>query len=148
MNMILFSCLGFAITFTWIQLRFDWLALPYRNQPGLLPEDVLAPITHFHLYLRARVLLIAIMLLILLLIVLEIIQASVTSWVAWSSLILFIGGMVWAILIMIPTGKRLGKRIDSLEEQTRLAHSLLPMHLLAFGIILAVWLLQLYGTWR
>lgn len=147
MILILFSCLGFVIAFTWFQLRFDWLALPYRGKPGLLPEEVLVTITDFHRYLRARVLLAIVMIVTLLLIIIEIVQVSVPVWVSWSSLILYIVGMAWASLVVIPCGKRLGMRVDSLEEQTRLAHNLLPMHLVAFGIILVVWVLQLFGNW-
>jgi len=145
MNMVVFIALGFVAGIVWINVKFDWLAVPYRGKPELLPEEVLAPITLFHRYLRSAVQLALAMVIILISLILEIALNSVPSWVAWVSLVLFGVTMFRAILLVIPSGRRLATRVDSLEKQTSLAHALLPMHLFALGVTVILGGLQLYG---
>ena len=72
MTPILFICSGFILTVLWIDLKFDWLAVPYRGKAGNLPEEVLAPMTYFYRYITGKPIVMAtVMLLIVATIVLQ-----------------------------------------------------------------------------
>lgn len=145
MNMVLFTCIGFLAGFVWINIKFDWIAVPYRNKPGILPEEVLVPMTLFYRHLKSAIQLAVVMIFILLIFILEIVQGMVSPWVAWGCLILFAITMTRSLLVVIPSARRLAARTDSLEKQTSLAHGMLPMHLLAFTVALILAGLQLYS---
>ena len=148
MNLIFFLCLGFVLCVVWIDLKFDWLAVPYRGKPGPLPEEVLAPMSYFYRYITVNPIALALaMLFSVVTLIMQIIQASVPAWVSWTSLILFALAFVRAFLLVIPVARSLGKRTDSLEKQTSMAHALLIAHLFGFSLVLAVTLLQLYALW-
>ena len=149
MIMILFICVGFLSAVLWVDLKFDWLAVPYRGKPGILPEDVLAPMTYFYRYVTGKpVAVAAAMILIVTTLVLEIAQATVPAWMAWASLVMFVVVAVRSSILVIPTARRFGQRTDTLAGQTRLAHTLLGMHMFAFVLLLLVGALQLCATWH
>jgi hypothetical protein len=144
--MILFICTGFMASILWLDVKFDWLAVPYRGKPGILPEEVLAPMTYFYRYITGKPFAIATaILLILITLILEIVQGSVSAWVAWTSLILFGTAAVRAAIQVIPTARRFGMRTDTLEEQTRVAHALLEMHMFSLVAILIMGMLHLFA---
>jgi hypothetical protein len=145
-SMLFFVCVGYILSVSWINVKFDWIAVPYRGKPGVLPEEVLAPIALFHRYLKSAVEMGAAMIFILVTLIFEVTQGLFPSWLAWTSLILFVIGMSIPIMI-IRSGRRLGARTDSLEKQTSLAHGLLPGHIVALVMILLVGALQVYGLW-
>jgi len=148
MTPILFICAGFIMAILWVDLKFDWLAVPYRSKPGVLPEDVLAPMTYFYRYVTGKPIVLATMfLLVLLTLILEIVQASVPGWVAWTSLALFAMAVVRSTILVIPSARRFGARTDTLQEQTRLAYALLGMHLFAMSMVMSMTALQLYAVW-
>lgn len=148
MDLIFFLCLGFVLCVVWIDLKFDWLAVPYRGKPGPLPEEVLAPMSYFYLHItRNPIALASAMLFVMITLIMQIVQSSVPAWVSWTSVILFAIAFVRAFLLLIPTARSLGKRTDSLEKQTSMAHELLIAHLFGFSLVLVVTLLQLYALW-
>ena len=147
MTLILFICVGFLAAVLWIDIKFDWLAVPYRGKPGILPEEVLAPMSYFYRYVTGRPVIVATaMILIVVALILEIVQATVPAWMAWTSLVLFAVAAIRSAILVIPTARRFGRRTDTLEEQTRVAHALLWMHLFAFVLVLLVGVLQLYAA--
>ncbi len=145
-SMVLFFSIGYIIAIAWLNLKFDLIAVPHRGTPGILPEEILAPIALFHRYLKSAVAMGAAMIFILTMLILEIIQGTIPGWLAWTSLVLFIVGMSVPITL-IRSGRRLGARTDSLEKQTSLAHGLFLGHLAGVVIILIVGVLQLYALW-
>ena len=150
MTPLLFICIGFVIAVLWIDLKFDWLSFRYRGQPGVLPEkEVLAPMTYYYRYVTGKpVVILIVLLFILFSIISQIVQAVVPGWVAWTSLILFGATMMFAALRVIPAARRFGTRVDSLEEQSRVALALFTMHFFEFLAILTVAGLQIYAAWK
>lgn len=146
MTPILLIALGFVLSIGWVDLKFDWLAVRYRGKPGVLPEEVLAPMTYFFRYVTGKpIVFITGLVLIVTALILEIVQASVPAWVAWTSLVLFGVAMTWITAFVVPTARRFGRRTDTLEEQTRIAHALFGMHLTGFVLVFTVAVLQLYA---
>lgn len=145
-SMFFFVCLGFVLSIAWINLKFDWIAVPYRGKPGSLPEQVLEPITLFHRYIRSAIQLGLAILFVLVTLIMQIVQGSVPSWLAWVCLVLFGSGVIWLSSVGIRSGRRLGARVDSLEKQTSLAHGLLPMHIFALVVTLLTTILQVYAV--
>lgn len=149
MTSILFFGTGVLLAILWIDIKFDWLAVPYRKKPGILPEDVLLPMTYYYRYVTGKPIVIAlIMLSMIVAIILEIVQASVPAWAAWASLIVFGTAMTRSAVLVIPTCRRFGQRTDTPEKETATAHAILWMHFFAFGCILVLIALQLYATMK
>lgn len=148
MTPIFFLCIGFVLAVGWIDMKFDWLAVPYRNKPGILPDEVLTPMTSFFHNITGRpIVFLTALVVIITTLILEIVQASVPAWVAWISLSLFGAAMVWITAYVVPTARRFGRRTDTLEEQSRIGRALFGMHCTGFVLILLMAILQIYALW-
>ena len=140
---VLFFCLGFCVAILYLDLVFDTSARPYRKAGAALPDDVLGPITTYYRYVtRNPWLLIYVMTVAITCIVVDLVFGSVPRWVGYSSLGVFGLIALLAMARVIPGAQRLASGRESAEEQTRLAHSLFPLHMLFLVLILALVLLQ------
>lgn len=148
MLFLLFISIGYLLAVLWIDLIFDFPAVPYRNKPGVLPEEVLVLMTGFYRRIAGRPFLIFIIMLVGLAALLdELVRGLVPAWVAGVSLFLFLAPTVNAILRVMPTARRFGSRVDSLEKQTELAHGFMFMHGSSFVMISLLLVVQLFALW-
>lgn len=139
----LFLCLGFCLAIIYIDLVFDVSALPYRKTNTVLPASVLTPITTYYRYVTKNPwLLFFVMSAALTCIVAEILFRLVPPWVGYSSLVIF--GMIalLATAKVIPGAQRLASGKETVEKQTKLAHSLVFYHLVFLVLVLSLALLQ------
>jgi hypothetical protein len=140
---VLFFCLGFCVAILYLDLVFDTSAVPYRNSGVALPAGVLGPITTYYRYVTKNPwLLIYVMTVAITCIVVELVFGLVPSWVGYASLGVFGLIALLAVARVIPGAQRLASSKESVEERSRLAHGLLPHHMLFLVLILALVLLQ------
>lgn len=139
MMIALFFCLGFMFAVLYMDMVFDVSALGHRTSGKRLPPEVLEPIAMYYRYItRNPYLLIAILFTALGSIIMEITYALVPPWAGYASLVLILLTMVTGVLRIIPQAQRLAAGGDTLDEQTRLVHGLLPFHAV---MMVNVWLL-------
>ena len=140
---VLFLCLGFCIGIIYLDLVFDASTLPYRKPHTALPANVLVPIATYYRYVtRNPWLLIFVMSAALTCIVAEVLLGRVAPWVGYSSLVIFGLIALLAMARVIPGAQRLASGKESVEEQTRLAHSMFAYHLVFLVLVLSLVLLQ------
>lgn len=145
-SMFFFVCIGYIISIGWLNVKFDWVAMPYRGKPDVLPEELVAPIALFHRYLNSAIEMGVAIIFILVTLIFEVAQGLLPNWIVWPSLILFVIGM-YIPMALIRSARRLGERTDAVEKQTSLAHGLLPGSVIGLIIILLIGVLQAYGMW-
>ena len=141
--LILAACGGFLLAVLWMDLMFD---VQVRGNSGDLPEPVLASIAGYYR------------------------RVTTDAWpmgaAIASAMALAVGSAAWqlvrrpswthaAVLLLVclpvalagrrvvPNAARLGQRIDSLAEQSRLARAVCRDHLACLAMVLAVVALQL-----
>ena len=138
---LLTACGGFLLAVLWMDLIFDVQVLAHRHAADL-PESVLASIAGY--YHRATTTsrpmswLIALVMLILLgTLGLRAAQGRDPGWLLAISAALAGVPILLALIHTVPSAVRLGNRLDSPAEQTRLARSICRDHLLCIGGILA-----------
>jgi len=136
---LLIVCSGFLLAVLWMDLIFDTQVLSHRN--GDLPEAVLTSIAGY--YHRATTTsrpmsrLIALVMIVLLgALVFRAVQGHDPGWLLVVSAALA-GVPILALIRTVPNAVRLGNRLDSPAEQTRLARSICRDHLLYVGCMLA-----------
>jgi hypothetical protein len=145
----LFLCIGFMIAVLYMDLVFDISALPHRRDKGPLPAHVLDPIAMYYRYItRNPYLLMFVMLTTLTCIIAEIVYRVVPPWAGYSSLVLIAFAMVGGTLKVIPTAQRLATGKDSVEQQTRMVHSIFPFHIMLLISILLLAAVQFSTTFR
>lgn len=143
--LILCACVGFIVAVMWVDLIFDALVLPHHNSREPLPEEVLATMSSFFKRITYKPFLIFVILVVMLVVIIQqIISGSVPGWAAWASLVLILVSVGFAVARVIPTARRLGSRADTLEKQSELARSLLPMHAFVLIAMLLVLAVQVY----
>ncbi|GAB7144707.1 hypothetical protein [Mycobacterium riyadhense] len=139
---ILTACSGFLLAVLWMDLMFDVQVLRYRRVGGALPEPVLASIAAY--YHRATTTsrpmsrLIALVMVILLgALGFEAARGHQPGWLLATTAGLAGVPVMLALLHTVPCAVRLGKRIDSSVEQSRLARGICRDHLVCAGCMFA-----------
>lgn len=132
----------------WMDLMFDVQVLRYRDTARELPEEILSSIAAYYRRVTtlARPMNYAISGMMLVLVVTLLLQiigggqrlAGLLSMPFCSAPILLAG------LRVVPNAVRLGSRVDSAEEQSRLARAICRDHLLCLGGIVVFVAMQLF----
>jgi hypothetical protein len=145
---LLMACGGFLLAVLWMDLIFDAQVLAHRNAGDELPEAVLASIAGY--YHRATTTsrpmsqLIALVMVILLgALGFRAVPGHDPGWLLVISAALAGVPILLALIRTVPNAVRLGNRLGSPVEQTRLARSVCRDHLLCVGCMLAflvIWL--------
>ena len=149
---ILILCGGFLAAVLWMDLMFDVQVLGFRDARQL-PEEVLSSIAAYYRRVTtlARPMSHAVglmMFIAILALVAQITRANEQRWVGLLSLPFCGGPVVLAAARVVPNAVRLGSRVDSAVEQTRLARAICRDHLFCLcgiGVFVA---LQLFATLR
>jgi hypothetical protein len=139
---LLTACSGFLLAVLWMDLIFDAQVLAHRSAGVELPEPVLASIAGY--YHRATTTsrpmshLIAIVMVILLgTLGFRAVRGHDPGWLVAVSAALAGVPILLALIRTVPNAVRLGSRLGTPAEQTRLARSIWRDHLLCFGCMLA-----------
>jgi uncharacterized membrane protein YbhN (UPF0104 family) len=139
---LLTACSGFLLAVLWMDLIFDVQVLPHRSAGDELPEPVLASIAGY--YHRATTTsrpmsrLIALVMLILLgALGFQATRGRDPDWLMLTSAALAGVPVLLALIHTVPAAVRLGKRVDGLSGQTRLARSICRDHLICATCVLA-----------
>lgn len=147
---LLTGCSGFLLAILWMDLIFDVQVWKHRSAGDELPEPVLASIANY--YHRATTTsrpmsrLIALVMVILLgALVFQATRGHYPGWLLLTSAGLAGVPVLLALTHTVPYAVRLGKRTDSVSQQTHLARSVCRDHLICAPCLLAflvVWLTQ------
>ncbi len=130
---------GFLLAVLWFDLMFDIQASRFEGR--VLPETVLASISGYYrrVTTAARPMnrLVALAMVGTLgTVIAQIVRADRPRWAGWASLVLVAGPIALAGSRTVPSAVRLGGRVDSAEQQTKLARSILRDHVVcAIGIV-------------
>jgi len=136
---------AFLICVLWFDLMFD---TQVRGHDGdVVPETALVSISGYYRGI-ARAwpmnrLVAVVMLATVLVIVLEIIFGAYHRWLEWLSLLAAVSAIGLARVRTIPNAARLGRALDSPEEQSRLARRIYKDHLFCLAAMTLVLVLQL-----
>jgi hypothetical protein len=146
---LLTASAGFLLAVLWMDLIFDTQVARHRGADEL-PEPVLASIAGY--YQRATttsrpmsLLIVAVMVILLAALAVEAVRGADRSWVLAASAALAGAPILLATVRTVPAAKRLGRRVDPPEQQSRLARSIWRDHLFSLGclsVFLVVWLTQ------
>ena len=136
---------AFLICVLWFDLMFD---VQVRGHDGdTVPAAALASISGYYRRLteawRMSRLVAVVMLLTLLVIVLEIVFGRYHRWIEWISLLAAVSAIGLARVRTIPNASRLGRAVDSPEEQSRLARAIYKDHIYCIAAMTLVLVLQL-----
>jgi hypothetical protein len=147
---LLVACSGFLLAVLWMDLIFDTQVLAHRAAGDELPEQVLASIAGY--YHRATTtsrpmsyLIAAVMVILLGALVFRAVSGHDPVWLLVTSAVLAGAPILLALLRTVPNAVRLGNRLDTPTEQTRLARSICRDHLLCvvgISAFLALWLIH------
>jgi len=145
---LLTACGGFLLAILWMDLIFDVQVLAHRDAGGELPEHVLASIAGY--YHRATTtsrpmsrLIVLVMVILLGALGFRAIRGHDPGWVLAISAALAGVPILLASIRTVPNAVRLGNRVGSPSEQSRLARAICRDHLLCVASIFAflvVWL--------
>jgi hypothetical protein len=138
---------GFLFAVLWFDLMFDVQVLQHRQQAAL-PDDVLASISGYYRRVTTSAapmnrLISVVMLGTLTAIVVQIVKGDGPHWVGWASLALAGSAVLLAAGHTVPSAGRLGKRVDPIDVQSRLARSILRDHLVCLASITSLLAVQL-----
>lgn len=148
------ACGGFLLAVLWMDLIFDVQVLRYRRASDQLPEPVLASIAGYYhratTTLRPMSRLIALVMVILVgALAFAALRGPEPRWLLAASAVLAGIPVGLAAAHTVPCAVRLGNRVDSPAEQTRLARAICRDHLVCIGFMLVFLLLWLaYGIAR
>ena len=153
MSPILILCGGFLLAVLWMDLMFDVQVLRNRDTMRELPEEVLSSIAAYYRRVTtlARPMNYAVsgmMLALVVTLLAQILGRSQQRLVGLVSLPFCGGPILLAGLRVVPTAVRLGSRVDSAAEQSRLARAICRDHLLCLGGIIIFVALQLCAALR
>ena len=149
MLIALFLCIGFMIAVLYIDLQFDLLAVPHRRTGGQLPASVLGQIAAYYgCITKNPYLLMFVMLTTLTCLIAEVAYDLVPRWAGYTSLFLMAVSMAGGTFKVIPTAQRLAAGKDTLDEQTRMVHSIFPFHVLLLVSILLLAAVQFSTTFK
>jgi hypothetical protein len=137
---------GFLLAVLWFDLMFD--VQTRRHDGDVLPPEVLASISSYYRRVTTDAwpmnrLVAAVMLLTLAAIGVQIVQGENAWWIGWGSLLLAGSGFVPTMTRTVPNARRLGGARDTAEEQSRLARAVCRDHMISFGRMSCVLILQL-----
>jgi hypothetical protein len=137
---------GFLLAVLWFDLMFDVQVLGQSGQE--LPEQRLSSIATYYARVTTAArpmnrLIVVAMLATLAAIVVEVVNGSVPSAVAWVSLALAAAPIGLVGARTVPNAVRLGTRADTPQQQSALARSILREHVFCFASIAALIALQL-----
>ncbi|MCV6964305.1 hypothetical protein BST27_14400 [Mycobacterium intermedium] len=142
MAALLTACSGFLLAVLWMDLMFDVQALRRRTGAQPLPEPVLASIGGY--YHRATTasqpmgrLIAVVMLILLSALGFEAFRGHEPPWVLWTSVVLAGVPIGLALTRTVPRAVRLGHRVDTAAEQSRLARTVGRDHLVCAACMLA-----------
>jgi hypothetical protein len=137
---LLTACSGFLLAVLWMDLMFDVQVL--GNKSADLPEPVIASIAAY--YRRATTtsrpmsrLIVAVMLILLSALGFQAARGHDPGWLLVTSAMLAAVPILLALTHTVPFAVRLGQRIDSPPEQSRLARAIYRDHLVCAGSMLA-----------
>jgi hypothetical protein len=153
MAAILILCGGFLLAVLWMDLMFDVQVLRYRDTAGELPEEILSSIAAYYrrVTTQARPMNYAVsgMMVVLVTALLgQVIGGNQQRWVGLASLPFCGAPILLAGLRVVPNAVRLGARVDSAAEQSRLARAICSDHLFCIGSIVVFVALQLFAALR
>lgn len=151
MSPIPLICGGFLLGVLWMDLMFDVQVLGKGRRHQALPEQVLGSIAAYYqrVTTRARPMghaVAAMMLIGLLTLLLQTFRGGEWRWINLASLFLFAVPVALALFRTYPNAVRLGSRVDSASEQSRLARTVGRDHLLCLGAMLSFVALQLLAA--
>ncbi|MBB3603933.1 hypothetical protein FHT40_003594 [Mycolicibacterium sp. BK556] len=148
---LLTACSGFLLAVLWMDLIFDSQIGSAGRGGEQLPEPVLASIAGY--YRRATTtsqpmsgLIAVVMALLLGALVAEAVSGTSPAWLLGVSAVLAGGPVALALIRTVPNAVRLGRRIGTTAEQSRLARGIYRDHIvcgvgmLAFLVLWLVWL--------
>lgn len=125
---------AFLFAVLWFDLMFDVQTRRYPS--GTLPPEILSATSSY--YRRVTVegapmmyLPVAVMVLVLAAIVLELVNAAVTPWVGWVSLVLAAWSVVSVAFVAVPRAQRIGRAQEPAEILSDLARTVFRLHALA-----------------
>lgn len=153
MPTVLAACGGFLLAVLWMDLMFDVQVLPHAREPAELPESVLASIAAYYRRVTTTArplghLVGVVMLAAVIGIGIAVVHDSEARWIELASLPFAAGPIALAVVRVLPDAVRLGARVDSAAEQSRLARSICRDHLICFGAILVFVALQMWAAGR
>ena len=137
---------GFLLAVLWFDLMFD---VQVRGHPERdLPADVRASIATYYARVTTAArpmnrLVATVMLATIAALTVELFGDDLPLWRASLTLLLTLTAVGLAGARTVPSAVRLGRQTDDATEQSRLARSILCDHVVCFGLILAVLVLQL-----
>jgi hypothetical protein len=138
---VLAGCGGFLVAVLWMDLIFDSQVLAHRGAE-VLPEPVLASIAGY--YHRATttsrpmsMLIATVMVILLGVLAARAVFADSPAWLVAVSAVLAGVPILLALIRTVPNAVRLGKRLDAVAEQTRLARAIFRDHVLCLGLMTA-----------
>ena len=148
-SFILLLCAGFLLAVLWMDLMFDVQVLGHGDEA--LPDEVLDSIASYYRRVTTRArpmghVVGGMMLLGILTLLFQTIRGAPPRWLGLVSLVLFGAPAALALLQVYPSAVRLGSRVDSAPEQSRLARTILRGHLLCLGAMLGFVLLRLFAA--
>jgi hypothetical protein len=137
---------AFLVAVLWFDLMFD--VQTRRHGGGELPAEVLASIRGYYRRVTTAAtpmnrLITVVMALTVVSIVVEIVRGAAPWWAGWISLAAAISGIGRAALRTVPDAVRLGRGVDPIDVQSRLAHSVYRDHLFCLAAMALVVALQL-----
>jgi uncharacterized membrane protein len=135
------ACGGFLIAVLWMDLIFDSQVVAHRGA-DVLPEPVLASIAGY--YHRATttsrpmsMLIATVMVILLVVLAARAVYVDSRGWVVAVTAVLAGVPILLALIRTVPNAVRLGKRLDSAAEQTRLARAIFLDHVVCLGLMSA-----------
>jgi hypothetical protein len=138
---------GFLLAVLWFDLMFDVQARGYPE--GDVPSDVRASIAAYYARVttaaRPMNRLVALAMVITIgALATELVREDLPVWRATFSLVLTLGAVGLAAWRTVPSAVRLGRQTDDAAQQSRLAHVIRRDHVICFGAIVAVLLVQVF----
>jgi hypothetical protein len=137
---------GFLLAVLWFDLMFDVQVVRHRSRGGPLPDEVLASIAGYYRRVTTAArpmnrLVALVMVATVATVVVQLVRGELPTWASVSSLALILAAVSIAATSTVPSAVRLGARADGVEEQSRLARSILRDHVLCaagIGALLAI----------
>ncbi|MGH2924705.1 MAG: hypothetical protein ACRDK1_01900 [Solirubrobacterales bacterium] len=139
---------GFLLAVLWFDLMFDVQARRSSGDDRALPEAALASIAGYYARVTTAArpmnrLIALVMAATLVAAGVQLVREDVPVWVSVASIALLAGAVTVAAVATVPKAVRLGTRADPIGVQSRLAGSILRDHLICFGAIAALIVIQL-----
>src|SRR5882762_6852598 len=137
---------GFLLAVLWFDLMFDVQVLGHNERE--LPNDVLVSIAGYYRRVTTTAkpmnrLVAALMIATVTSIIVQVARGDHPRWVGWTSLVLAACPILLAARRTVPHAVRLGSRVDSAEDQSRLARSICRDHIVCASAIATVVAAQL-----